>query len=501
MDKNNKFIMFWIGFIPVVAIVITAFFIANIFISQIEDQNENRLAQLEVESYLKVKDTVKFKINSVIRRLDKLSSKEEAQAFLIDSVFGDKGYFFAYTYDGVTISHIKKDLIGKNRFYLKKDGKYILQEIISIGKQQEGGYLEYTATLDPATKMSAKKISYINHYDRFGWIIGTGMYTTQINNNIFKQKEKFNISARKMIQSTVIYVVIFTILIILIMILIHRRLKMVFTNFENSLLDKNNELESKVAVRTKELNNINKTLHEKIKKAVDDNIKKDKMLQEQAKLAAMGEMIGAIAHQWRQPLNALSLGIQNLDDDYEDGLINELFIDKFIYDNQKIIKFMSVTIDDFRNFFRVDKNKEHFSIKDAVSAVINIQTALFVDLNIAVDIKGNDFYIDAYKSEFKQVILNLLNNAKDVLVERDIKDAKIEIILKDNEINICDNAGGVPDNIIQRIFEPYFTTKEQGKGTGIGLYMSKMIIDDSIEGKLSVQNNNNGAVFKIVFKR
>ena len=462
-NKSNNNLIFWIGFIPLVAVILTAIFTANVFITQIESNNENRLQQLENDNYINMKQTVKSRVDRVIKRLDKIQTKKEAQAFLNNSSFGNKGYFFAYTYDGVTISHIKKDLIGINRWDLKKDGKFILQDLISVARNKDGGYLDYTATIHPITKMSARKISFINHYDRFGWIIGTGVYSTDINNYIYKQKEQFNITSNKMIETTIFYVVIFTIIILIIILIIHRKLKFIFDDYEDRLL------------------------------------KKDKILHEQAKLAAMGEMIGAIAHQWRQPLNALSLNIQSLDDDYDDGLIDKKFIDKFIDINKSTIKFMSNTIDDFRNFFRIDNEKIKFSIKESIKSVISIQSSQLKFLNISLSIKGDDFYIDGYESEFKQVILNIINNAKDEITNNNIKKGKIDIILKNNQIQIKDNAGGIPLEIMDRIFEPYFTTKKQGQGTGIGLYMSKMIIEDKALGRLSAKNDINGAIFTIVF--
>jgi len=244
---------------------------------------------------------------------------------------------------------------------------------------------------------------------------------------------------------------------------------------------------------------IKNSLKKEIQKQTQEIIKKDKFLQEQSKLAAMGEMIGAIAHQWRQPLNSLNINIQNLDDDYADGLIDADFIDKFIDKQTKTIHFMSNTIDDFRNFFKVDKIKKVFSIKDAIKSIIAIQEAQFKNYNIEVTIIGNDFKLETIESEFKQVILNIISNAKDAIVEHSIKHGKIDIILGKNSIYIQDNAGGIPKEIIQRVFEPYFTTKEQGKGTGIGLYMSKMIMENNIGGTINVLNHNDGARFILKF--
>ncbi|MCU7836008.1 MAG: hypothetical protein KZQ83_12265 [gamma proteobacterium symbiont of Taylorina sp.] len=248
-----------------------------------------------------------------------------------------------------------------------------------------------------------------------------------------------------------------------------------------------------------ELEHMNSALEKTIELAIRENREKDQIMQEQAKLASMGEMIGAIAHQWRQPLNELNINIQNLDDDYEEGLIDENFINQFISNNRKVISFMSKTIEDFRNFFRIDKINQFFSVKESIEATIVIQSAQLKHHNIKLLIDGNDFRVDGFKSEFQQVILNIVNNAKDALVEKQIKNGKIEIHLSKNLIKIKDNAGGIPKEIIDRIFEPYFTTKEQGKGTGIGLYMSKMIIENNMSGKISIQNSSEGAEFTINF--
>ncbi len=259
------------------------------------------------------------------------------------------------------------------------------------------------------------------------------------------------------------------------------------------------DIEKKVQERTQELKELNENLEEIVKTKTDENIKQLETLQQQNKLASMGEMIGAIAHQWRQPLNELSIAIQNLKYDYEDGLITKEYLDEFIASTKKVIKFMSDTIDDFRNFYRVDKTKELFNVKSAIERTLSIQKAQLLNNHIEVELLGEAFEINGYKNEFQQVILNLINNAKDVLLEKKVKNAKITIELKNRTILVRDNGGGIPKDIIKRIFEPYFTTKEQGKGTGMGLYMSKMIIEENLKAKLDVNNTQDGAEFRIDF--
>lgn len=239
-------------------------------------------------------------------------------------------------------------------------------------------------------------------------------------------------------------------------------------------------------------------LEQRVGYEVKLNQEKDTLLSEQSKLALMGEMIGAIAHQWRQPLNALSGNIQFLEDDFEDNLVDENYVEEHIDKNMKLINFMSNTIDDFRNFFRVDKEESLFSVKQKIEETVNILKSSIHSNKIDVSIAKEDFIVKGMPTEFQQVILNIVNNAKDALVSKDINSRKIIIDIKSSgTITINDNANGVPKNILNRIFEPYYTTKEEGKGTGIGLYMSKTIIEEHMNGKLSVTNNHLGALFEI----
>ena len=246
-----------------------------------------------------------------------------------------------------------------------------------------------------------------------------------------------------------------------------------------------------------ELQQLNANLQNEVKKKTQEGIAKDQLLQEQLKLVAMGEMVGAIAHQWRQPLNSLNIHIENLDDDFDEGLIDKMFIENFIAQQSKTIEFMSKTIDDFRNFFRVDKVKKSFWIKEAIKHTVSLQQAQLDEYGIALSIEGDDFQITTIESEFQQTLLNIISNAKDAIVAQEKREGKIHIQLSPKQIEVSDNGGGIPQEILSRIFEPYYTTKEQGKGTGIGLYMSKMIVEKNLKGKLSVQNIEDGAKFSI----
>jgi signal transduction histidine kinase len=220
----------------------------------------------------------------------------------------------------------------------------------------------------------------------------------------------------------------------------------------------------------------------------------------------MGEMIGNIAHQWRQPLNALGLVLQNINLEHQLGTLDDEFMQRSVDKGTKLTQTMSKTIDDFRDFFKPNRQREYFKIVDSIKSSIDLVESSFEHNNIKIKTDLDEHIkLSGHSNEFSQVVLNILSNAKDVLIDRNIKDKEVQIstFQKENNIfiEISDNAGGIPKGVIEKIFEPYFSTKEEGKGTGIGLYMSKTIVEENMDGKLSVRNNDNGAVFTIMIPK
>lgn len=263
----------------------------------------------------------------------------------------------------------------------------------------------------------------------------------------------------------------------------------------------------------------------KLKSIERKNIDQQKIMIQQSKLAAMGEMLGNIAHQWRQPLTAIGLNVQDIEDAYEFDELNEDYLKKFKEKTMSQINFMSKTIDDFRNFYRPDKEKEIFDICGVVTHVFALYMPQLKKDGINLDVFYNEIKVDfngdtlpcsrehvrvfGYPNELKQVVLNMFSNAHDAImtaVHRGVIDTgkitfTVHTTADDVYIRIQDNGGGVPLDLIDRIFEPYFTTKEEGKGTGIGLYMSKSIIENNMAGKITVFNTSSGASINIALKR
>jgi PAS domain S-box-containing protein len=229
---------------------------------------------------------------------------------------------------------------------------------------------------------------------------------------------------------------------------------------------------------------------------------KEQMLIQQSRQASMGEMIGNIAHQWRQPLNTLGLYIQRMELFYDSGSFTRELLVTTTSESMKVINHMSQTIDDFRNYFTPNKEKTEFRVSEAIANTLSLLKGSLQTPEIHIEtVAKNDPVIYGYQNEFAQVLLNLLINARDALIEKEINDPAIIITIssKDNcaAVTVADNAGGIPEEIMGKIFDPYFTTKGPQQGTGVGLFMSKSIIEKNMAGRLSVRNIADGAEFRI----
>ena len=253
----------------------------------------------------------------------------------------------------------------------------------------------------------------------------------------------------------------------------------------------------------KEIDNLNLSLTDRVKEEIAKNKAKEKLMLQQSRLAQMGEIISMIAHQWRQPLNSLSILNQSVILKYSRDKLNDEFVEYFKINSKKQIQSMSDTIDDFRDFFKPEKEKVEFCVNDVIEHTIDMVRPIYTKEHIAIkfDFKAI-LHTNGYPNEFGQAILNIINNAKDALIEKKIENkcVKIKLELNDGAIQlmISDNAGGIPDDIIEKIFDPYFSTKNEKNGTGLGLYMTKMIIQEHMDGDIKVYNKADGVVFNII---
>lgn len=249
-----------------------------------------------------------------------------------------------------------------------------------------------------------------------------------------------------------------------------------------------------------ELQRLNASLARRVEEETEKSMIKERLLMDQARHAAMGEMIGNIAHQWRQPLTALGLVIQNLSYDFKVGELSAQTLADYEAKGLRLVEKMTQTIDDFRDFFKPARAKERFNAVGMVRDAVAIMDAALKAHEISVSITGpDDAPMFGYPNEASQVVLNVVTNAKDALLERQVRNARIDIevaaIGDDIEIVVCDNAGGIADEDLEKIFDPYFTTKETG--TGIGLYMTRTIVEKHMGGTIRCENVDEGARFVI----
>jgi len=249
---------------------------------------------------------------------------------------------------------------------------------------------------------------------------------------------------------------------------------------------------------------LNHTLEERVSQEIAKRYKNEQMLMHQSRLASMGEMIGNIAHQWRQPLTELGATLVNLSFLHDLGKLTTQNLNERLSKAEALILYMSKTIDDFRNFFASDTQEELFCAYEAIQKALMLIESALKNNHITLHVEAqHSCLIKGYPSQFAQAILNIIGNAKDILLERAIQNPTITITLtcKEEEtlIRISDNGGGISITPIEKIFEPYVSTKHATSGTGIGLYMSKTIIEKNSKGSLRAYNSNEGAVFEILF--
>ena len=403
--------------------------------------------------------------------------------------FGKKGYVYVVDNDGKMLAHKNKQLIGINSFKIKDiEGKYYFKDGYELAKKNKDAYIEYVSSTNKNSQnmYNARKLTYAKYSKKYDFVISAGVYIDDIDKVLLSKK----ISNKEKFDDFTNYIVLLAIalstIVIIISYILAINIKKAFKNYQKQ-----------VAKNEDKLNKINLNLEDTVQIEVQKSRQKDAQLLSQARFASLGEMIGNIAHQWRQPLSAISsissgnvlqsqMGILSNED-------NEKSYNKIIEHCQ----FLSQTIEDFRNYMKESTDeKEEFDIANTIHSILNIIEIAYKDNDIVLNkIFTNDPLMSfGSSSQLSQVILNILNNAKDILVEKNIKTKIVKIktqrIDGKNIIKIYDNGGGIPDEIMEKIFDPYFTTKHQSQGTGIGLYMSKDIIQNKFNGMLSVKNVN-----------
>jgi two-component system, NtrC family, C4-dicarboxylate transport sensor histidine kinase DctB len=512
-EKNlSKTIIFTFIIIMTSMIVAISYFYVN-----------NTYAEFEVEMdkfineyYSEKKNILKKDINTVIdiinyniakSNLDDSELKLDAIRLLNNITFekNKSNYFFVYEvkkmkggddFARLLVNPNRPDLVGTliSTNYEDANGKKFREDFLNDIRIHKESFTRY-AYKKPDTNEIKQKLSYFKYYEKWDWIIAVGVYTDDIESEIAIKKKDLEVRIKNQVVQNIVLFAMFLSIAILISIAISQKIDEVLRSYEN-----------KVKLNAKELEELNESLEIKVQKEIEKNREKEQLLVQKSKFIALGEMISNIAHQWRQPLSELSSILMYIKFKQSIKALDENTMNKKLQEADKVLDFMSHTIDDFRNFFMPKKEKEEFYLNKVVDVVINIVSSTLKNYDIKLEIDIDEkIVLKTFVNEYEQVLLNIINNAKDVLIEKKIKNPCIKIKAYEEEnsvvLTIEDNGGGVLVEPKGKIFEPYFTTKENSNGTGIGLYMSKIIFDKNMKGKLRVRNTIDGAKFAIIIPK
>jgi len=284
---------------------------------------------------------------------------------------------------------------------------------------------------------------------------------------------------------------------------------------ENEISERK-KIEKLLVQQKQALENLNETLENRVAIETDNRRKSEQVMHEQSKLAAMGQMLSAISHQWRQPLNSLGMIVQDILDEHDENGVSKEYLEDSVGKAVKLILHMSSTIDDFCDLVKSDGYDAQFNVFEAVKEVASLMEEHYSEEGIFIEINCNQNDTDCSgmtvtgdQGVFNQVLMNIFSNSKDAIaarldsgkISRGAIDIRIDQTPETITVDIVDNGGGISEDIFGRIFEPYFTTKEHNKGSGIGLYMSKIFIEDHMKGKISSQNTGDGTLMRIILNK
>ena len=382
--------------------------------------------------------------------------KKEVLDYLSRIISSDNKDFFILDYSQNTLFNISKSDI------LTFENKRVFEDMLHIAQKSEA-FLTYTEQSEDKTTLRIKS-SYIRGIPKWNWILEKSFYQDTIQETIEKKTEKLNEDFNKNIMHIFSIAIVFTIILLLISIYIS---KLIDKKFKKHRL--------------------------KIQEYIEENAQQQHILFQQSKMAAMGEMLGNIAHQWRQPLSVITTAATGMRLQKELEVLDDESFEQSITNITNSALYLSKTIDDFRNFFKTDKIETDFNIQDTFEKVFKLTNGQFSHNDITFDKNIEEIKLFGLENELIQALINILNNSKDALmeIEKPIPRLIFIDVYKENEkiiIKIKDNAGGIDEKIIDKVCEPYFTTKHQSKGTGIGLYMTSEIIKKHMNGTFKIAN-------------
>jgi len=425
-----------------------------------------------------------------------LRLKDEMIAWTQSLRYEEGGYVWIHNTSHTLLAHpFRSESIGKDDTLLRdQTGKYIIQSFVQKALQSQdgkGSFVEY-AWRKPDSNTSFQKLSYVALFKPWHWVVGTGVYLDDVQKEIGLKKEEMKAKMDRYVFGVVIIALFSMVVVGFLSFLMTQKINAALQSYRERVLHK-----------TEALKEFNASLRSKINKALEESKQKDMALLQQSRLAQMGEMLSIIAHQWRQPLSEVSGIFMELETAAKFGKADTTLIEESSKEADKLLTYMSRTIDDFRHFFKPSKAKKYFDVERACEEAFSLASAVLKNSHILLHVNTlASPKIEGYPNEYAQVILNVMMNAKDALLERKIDLPQIWVEIAQREdgksfVCISDNAGGIDEAHLDMVFEPYFSTKKSSKGSGLGLYMAKMIIEQNMGGKIEVQNNALGAKFSI----
>ncbi len=499
----------------IVSMTLMAIFVSYIHVKNSYDDFNKDMEEIAKQNYEAQKQNIKKEVEIIedIIRYNYLTANENNENVIKQDMIRmlhnisfqeiNSNYIFVYEINNIQggdnfatmiVNPNRLDLLGKSisTNEIDSNGKKYREEFLKDIRTKGESFTQY-AYKKPSDLEVKQKISYFKHFPEWNWVIAVGVYLDDINKEIKKREIFLKERLKKRVSNGIFVFLGFLIVAISFSALVSNKIEEFFKNYKLSLQKKSNDLIQ-----------LNNELEKRVQEELSKNREKEQILVQKSKLIALGEMISNIAHQWRQPLSELSTILMSINFKYSMDKLEKDFMQKKVKEADVLIEYMSNTIDDFRYFFMPRKNKEKFHLNDSVQRVMNITGSVLKNNNIVVEINiDKNIVLETYLNEYEQVILNIISNAKDALIQSNIENPKINIYATEEEKSITlfieDNAGGIKSSPISKIFEPYFTTKDDDHGTGIGLYMSKIIIEKNIKGKLKVSNINCGALFEIIF--
>lgn len=492
-------------------LMISYFYVKNTY-----EDFDIEMEQFVQEQYLVQKQNLKREINTIIDIIKYNSTKSgedetELKAEMIrllNNITFDKNksnYIFVYEvldlnggdmFAKLLVNPNRPDLIGKtiSTNYKDVNGKKFREEFMDDIRVKGESFTEYAYTKLYTNEIN-QKLSYFKYFPRWQWVIAVGIYVDDIEKGLEKKKKHLQNRIKNQVVQNILLFTLFLTIAIFISILVSQKIDEVFRSYQKSVQSK-----------SEALRNLNLNLEKKVAEEIEKNREKEQLLVQKSRFIALGEMISNIAHQWRQPLSELSTILMNIKFKYTLGTLDDEIMNQKTKEAENVLEYMSHTIDDFRNFFLPKKEKERFTLAMAMDSVMAIMSSALsnysINITICVDKK---IVLNTYYNEFKQVLLNIVTNAKDVLIEKEIENPWIKVYTKDLGEKIIlfieDNGGGIEVKPRGKIFDPYFSTKKDSNGTGIGLYMSKTIVDKNMNGKLRVRDGEFGARFEIILPK